>query len=76
LKITTSNRTYWSSIDPNLSADTGPGFPLSLSVSCVADMEKGDTATVHIYQSSGTQQTDILGHATDLHTFFSGYLLG
>jgi len=76
LKIATSNRTYWSSIDPNFSADTGSGIPTSLHVCCVADMESGDTAVVYIYQSSGTQQTDILGNATNLHTFFSGYLLG
>lgn len=74
--ISTSNRDYHSSIDPNLSGDTGAGFPWTISVSCVADMDKDDTARVYVYQSSGTSQTDIFGHATQLHTFFSGYLLG
>lgn len=77
VKIVTSNREYLSMMDTaHLASDTSANYPNSFSFSCVADMEKGDTAHVIVYQGNGTQQTDIYGNATLLGTFFSGYLLG
>ena len=68
LKIKTSNRIYYSIIDPGgLSSD-----PLywSLTNSALADMDASDTAYVSVYQAGGTSQTDI-----QADTNFSGYLV-
>ena len=75
LNIVTSNRTYRRFIDP-VGFDTQVDhFGMSLTV--VADMDASDTALVKVRQSGGTTSTlDIEAHASDLDTFFSGYLLG
>ena len=75
LNIVTSNRTYRRFIDP-VGFDTQVDhFGMSLTV--VADMDTSDTAFVRVRQSGGTTSTlDIEAHASDLDTFFSGYLLG
>jgi len=77
IKLVTSNRNYYSVLDPHLASDTSAGVPNHLfQITCVADMEAADTAKVQIIQSSGTAQTDVMGHSTELYTWFNGYLLG
>jgi len=67
LELTTSNRTYYSLIDPDFGQDAG-FWTLNLSV--LADMDASDTAYVAIRQAGGSQQADV-------HTAssFSGYLV-
>lgn len=67
LSILTSNIRYYWYWDPHFSADGN----FAMTGSVVADMDATDTAVVHIYQGSGTAQTDI----TVAATFFSGCLL-
>jgi hypothetical protein len=77
IKLVTSNRNYYSIFDPHLASDTSVGIPNHLfQITCVADMEAADTAKVQIIQSGGNAQTDVMGHATELYTWFNGYLLG
>ena len=77
LKLVTSNRNYHSVLDPNLASDTAAGVPSHLfQITCVADMGASDTAKVQLLQSGGTAQTDVAGAATELYTWFTGYLLG
>jgi len=77
LKLVTSNRNYFSILDPNFAADTAAGIPMhSFQITSVADMEAADTALVQFLQSGGTAQTDIAGDNTELYTWFTGYLLG
>jgi len=71
-RINTSNRMYVSYIDPNYSADLNY---YTFSITAVADMDKGDTASVEVYQTGGTQQTDVTGGAW-LNTYFCGWFLG
>ena len=68
LKIQTTNHDYIMTTDPNFSGDILYG-PMSISI--VADMDANDTTLIKLYQSGGTQQTDI-----DDESYFSGYLLG
>ena len=67
--IQTSNRIYYNLIDPDFGQDT-PQWNSNMSV--LADMDANDTAFVHVYQSSGTSQTDV-EHTMSI---FTGYLLG
>ena len=77
LKLVTSNRNYFSILDPNFAADTAGGLPMHLfQITCVADMDAADTALVQFIQSGGSAQTDISGDSTELYTWFTGYLLG
>ena len=77
LKLVTSNRNYFSVLDPNFAADTAAGTPSHLfQITCVAHMIAADTATVQFIQSGGTAQSDIAGHSSELYTWFTGYLLG
>ena len=77
LKLVTSNRNYFSVLDPNFSSDTSSGTPSHLfQITCVADMEITDTAKVQFVQSGGTSQSDIAGDSSELYTWFTGYLLG
>jgi len=64
--IKTSNRNYSFDMDPNFSADL-TYFPVSISA--LADLDANDTAYLRVYQSAGTQQTDI-----SANTRFSGFL--
>ena len=67
LKLITSNRTYYQTMDfGGHSADPVYG---RMSLSVLADMDASDTSTVAIFQVAGTQQTDV----KDL-SYFSGYL--
>ena len=67
VNILTSNRNYSFDLDPNFSADVSYfGF----TISALADMDASDTAYMRVYQSGGTQQTDISSI-----TKFSGYLV-
>jgi len=67
--ITTSNATYNNLIDPDFGQDT-PQWHFHQTI--LADMDASDTATVVVYQATGTQQTDI----EHTQSIFSGYLLG
>jgi len=67
--LITSNRVYFDIIQPVFTADV---TYMNMAVNVLADMDANDTAKVHIYQASGTQQTD-LGYNNDSH--FSGYLV-
>ena len=67
-QLTTSNRTYYHTHDPR-----GYSQDLTyhnLNTSILADMDANDTAIVKIYQSSGTQQTDL-----DAESYFTGHLV-
>ena len=67
IRLVTSNRSYYSTVDPDFGQDNNY-FELQLAV--LADMDASDTALVQIYQSNGTQQSDIDGSSA-----FSGYLV-
>ena len=56
IQIVTSNRSYQNIFDPDFGQDAAYW---ALTLSCVADMDAGDTAYVAIVQGGGTQQTDI-----------------
>jgi hypothetical protein len=66
IQIVTSNRSYQNIFDPDFGQDAAYW---ALTLSCVADMDAGDTAYVAIVQGGGTQQTDI-----EAQSHFSGYL--
>lgn len=66
IKIKTSNDNYTATIAPNFSSD--PNY-LPINSSVLADMDANDTVSVEVYQSGGSQQTDI-----SPNSFFSGYL--
>tara|TARA_E500000178_G_C16772351_1_gene639764 strand:- start:56 stop:784 length:729 start_codon:yes stop_codon:yes gene_type:complete len=70
VRVNTSNKVYVSIFTPKLSADVD--F-FSLTVDVVADMDASDTAKIQIFQSGGSQQTDINGN--DSYTYFCGYLV-
>mgnify|MGYP003676798756 CR=1 FL=1 len=65
--LTTSNRTYYTIVDPDFGQDN-VYFCLVLTV--LADMDAGDTANISVHQGGGSSQTDISASAT-----FSGYLV-
>jgi hypothetical protein len=67
IDIRTSNRDYQFIFDPDFGQDNAY---FTMVVSCLADMDAGDTADVAILQGSGTQQTDIM-----IQSHFSGYLV-
>lgn len=67
--LITSNRTYYTTLDPNFSSDLSY---YNIDYSVLADMDAGDTATVTFYQNNGTAQTD-LPSGNDM--YFSGYLV-
>ena len=69
--FTTSNRIYRKIIDyGGISGDPVYWF---FSLTAIADMDAGDTASVKIYQDNGTAQMDIRGDVT--RSYFSGYLV-
>jgi hypothetical protein len=63
----TSNCTYESIFDPDFGQDNLYWNP---QISVLADMDASDTAYVTVYQSGGTQQTDV-----QTESWFSGYLV-
>ena len=65
--INTSNRKYSIDFDPNFSGDL---TYYAINFNVLADMDASDTSTLTIYQSGGTQQTDVSASTT-----FSGYLV-
>ena len=65
--LNTSNRIYYSTIDPDFGQDNAY-FTFNLSV--VADMDASDTADVKFFQSVGSAQTDI-----SASSHFSGALI-
>tara|TARA_R110002153_G_scaffold3576_1_gene17174 strand:+ start:270 stop:2498 length:2229 start_codon:yes stop_codon:yes gene_type:complete len=68
LQLITSNRNYnHCAIDPNYSADLSYYW---ISISVLADMDKGDTANALFIASSGHGDTDITADSN-----FSGYLV-
>ena len=67
-RIATSNRNYSMLWDSNeFSSDQDYVF---MTNTALADMDANDTATVIIYQNSGTQQTDV-----DDDSYFTGHLV-
>ncbi len=70
LKIITSNRSYFTLVDPDYGADLNYAH---FSLSVLADMDAGDTAYVAITQAGGSAQSDIDGDTK--YTNFSGYLV-
>ena len=76
LKIQTSNRNYEKWIDDKtFEADVGYH---TISLTTIADMDAGDTASVTLYQEgSHTHQTDVLGDSDNspARTYFTGYLI-
>jgi hypothetical protein len=65
--INTSNLKYSIDFDPNFSGDL---TYYAINFNVLADMDASDTSTLTIYQSLGTQQTDVSANTT-----FSGYLV-
>ena len=72
IQIATSNRTYRGSRF-DLVADF-PGV-IGHTITVVADMDIGDTATVTVNVDGATDVVDIEGQGTDLVTSFSGCLI-
>jgi len=66
LSIVTSNKTYF--FYDQAATKTGTGAQMSV----IADMDAGDTATVHAYVATGSKVVDIGGED---YSFFSGYKL-
>ena len=69
LKLTTSNKIYYETIDAR-GFDTNIAY-LCLQSSPLADMDAGDTARVYIYQSGGNATSDLNGTTC----LFNGYLV-
>ena len=65
--IATSNRNYAMDIQPNFGADLDY---YHVTITALADLDANDVAYMRVYQSAGTQQTDI-----SANTRFSGYLV-
>ena len=66
-RINTSNQIFYHTIDPDFGQDAAYW---TFILSIFTDMDASDTATIGIYQSLGTSQTDV---SNDSH--FSGYLV-
>ena len=68
VQLTTSNRTYYHTFDPDFGGKDYTYF--NQDFSALADMDASDTVKVNIYQAGGAAQTDI-----DAVSTFSGYLV-
>ena len=68
IQLTTSNRIYYHTFDPDFGGKDFTYFNQDVSV--LADMDASDTVKVNIYQAGGAAQTDI-----DAVSTFSGYLV-
>ena len=69
LNILTSNRTYFTLLDPGQFNGDLDYWPLTNT--CFADMDAGDTAVVGFEQSGGTAQSDL----QNAQCHFYGYLV-
>ena len=67
IQFITSNRTYYHTQDAR-GFDTDILYK-NMDIAILADMDVGDTAIVKIYQSTGTQQSDL-----DAESYFTGFL--
>ena len=74
--LITSNRSFTAYRDTDQYFDADSSWHAVTPVTSVCDMDAGDTAYVAVYQTGGVQQTYVIGHATAMLTYFSGYLLG
>ena len=73
-RIITSNAGYnMSEETAKWDADTSNGFHTGFALSVLADMDAGDTASVQVYQYTGTTSTDVSTGAG--YTWFTGYLV-
>ena len=68
VQLTTSNRIYYHTFDPDFGGKDYTYFNQDFSV--LADMDASDTVKVNIYQANGAAQTDI-----DAVSTFSGFLV-
>ena len=68
LRIATSNRSYDHVVDSSARDEDETYSSYTLSI--LADMDAGDTASIGLFQQDGAAQTDITGG-----TWFSGYLV-
>ena len=68
ITIATSNRSYVKTYNYS-------GTNQSVSLSTIADMDAGDTATVTVQVSGGSKVVGVLGNANPL-TYFNGGLVG
>jgi len=74
VKIATSNRDYYGTyLDADDCAADANGI-LNFVVSCIADMDANDTATVTVELGGGAKKADVRGDSNCV-TFFSGALL-
>ena len=76
LRIVTAKNDYYSYRDVDKYFDADSSWHTLPPIFAICDFDKDDTAQVRIYQGAGTSQTDIIGHADNQYTYFSGYLLG
>ena len=74
--LITSNRTYTAYLDTDQYFDADSSWHVITPITSVCDMDAGDTAYVAVFQTGGAGITDVIGHATAVLTYFSGYLLG
>jgi hypothetical protein len=74
MRIITSNAGYnMSEETAKWDADTSNGFTTGFASSVLADMDAGDTASVDIYQYTGTSATDV--QTGQGYTWFTGHLV-
>ena len=71
LYLVTSNRSYFTILDPRAHDQDSAYHTLNISV--LADMDASDTASLQIYQANGDAQMDISSSAAS--TFFQGHLV-
>ena len=74
--LITSNRTYTAYLDTDKYFDADSSWHVITPITSVCDMDAGDTAYVAVFQTGGAGITDVVGHASAVLTYFSGYLLG
>lgn len=77
--IVTSNRYYIGDCYPTnnqVAGFNGTGSRIVYRTVIIADMDASDTAYMTILSGTGSQSKtdDVYGHATDLYTYFCGYL--
>jgi len=72
LQIVTTARTYEYELSPAKTFDSNAEVPYTIT--CIADMTAGDTATVPLTIYGGTKIVGVVGSAT-LQSYFSGYLV-
>jgi len=73
IRLTTSNRTYYENMRNASIRNASNQATLSLMV--LTDMDAGDTAIIAVYWSGSTKIVDVYAHATNVNTWFSGFLV-